>query len=133
MNIEQDIDFELSKLRKLAWRMDALFFIPSTNISVGLDNILGLVPVLGDALALGPSVYLIYKAKQLGATPGALAYMIANTVLDLIVGSIPIVGDIFDAIYNANIRNYRALETNLNKSAADAYEVSPYTPHIAAQ
>ena len=41
MNIEQDINHELSRLRKIAWRMDALFYIPGTNISIGLDNILG--------------------------------------------------------------------------------------------
>ena len=123
MNIEQDIDTELAKLRKIAWRMDAIFYIPRTNISIGLDNILGLIPVVGDAAALAPSIYLIYKARQLGATPGALAYMSFNTLLDFAIGSIPIVGDIFDVIYNANIRNYRALEVNLNKKAARAQEV----------
>lgn len=123
MNIEQDLDYELEKLRKLAVRMDALFFIPRTNISLGLDNILGLVPVVGDLLALGPSLYLIWRARQLGATPGALAYMLGNTMLDLVIGSIPIIGDIFDAIYNANIRNYRALRTNLNRRAARARNI----------
>ncbi len=124
MHIEQDLDFELKKLRKIAWRMDALFYIPRTNISVGLDNILGLIPVVGDTMALIPSIYLIYKARQLGATPGAIAYMTFNTFLDLVIGSIPIVGDIFDVVYNANIRNYRALEINLGKKAARAREVS---------
>ena len=120
MHIEQDIDLELKSLRKIAWRMDALFYIPRTNISVGLDNLLGLVPVVGDALAFGPSAYIIWKAHKLGATPGALAYMVLNTLLDLVIGSIPIIGDIFDVVYNANIRNYRALEKNLNKKAARA-------------
>lgn len=120
MHIEQDIDFELSKLRKIAWRMDALFYIPRTNISVGLDNILGLVPVVGDIAAIAPSVWMIRKAYQLGATPGTLAYMVGNSILDLLIGSIPIVGDIFDVVYNANIRNYRALERNLNRKAENA-------------
>lgn len=123
MNIQQDIDLELQHLRKIAWRMDALFYIPRTNISVGLDNLFGLVPVVGDILALGPSVYIVWKAHKLGATPGALAYMSLNTALDLVIGSIPIVGDIFDVVYNANIRNYRALEKNLNKKAARAKSV----------
>ncbi len=123
MHIEQNIDLEMNKLRRLAWRMDALFYIPRTNLSVGLDNILGLVPVIGDLMALGPSVYIIWKSKELGATRGALAFMTFNTVLDLVIGSIPIVGDIFDLVYNANIRNYRALEKNLNKKAARAKSV----------
>lgn len=124
MNIEQDIDYELKKLRVIAWRMDALFYIPGMNISVGLDNFFGLIPVVGDTMAVAPSLYMIYKAKQLGATPGALAYMISNTVVDLLIGSIPIIGDVFDVAYNSNIRNYRALERNLNRQAAQAYEVT---------
>lgn len=120
MNIEQDINYELSRLRKVAWRMDAIVFIPGTNISLGLDNLFGLVPIVGDMAALVPSVWMINKARQLGATPGALAYMSLNTLLDFVIGSIPLVGDIFDALYNANIRNYRALERNLNEKAARA-------------
>lgn len=123
MNIEQDIDYELQKLRRVAWRMDAIFYIPGTNVSVGLDNILGLIPVVGDTAALAPSVWMIWKAKQLGATPGALAYMSMNTTIDYLIGMIPIAGDIFDVVYNANIRNYRALERNLNVKAARATEV----------
>ncbi len=132
MNIEQDIDFELARLRRLAYRMDAIFFIPGTNISIGLDNILGLVPVVGDFLALLPSAWTIRRAHGLGATPGTLAYMTMNTVLDFVIGSIPVIGDIFDAIYNANIRNFKALERNLNKKAARAKPVrTTQIMHIA--
>ncbi|WP_303396721.1 DUF4112 domain-containing protein [Yoonia sp. 1_MG-2023] len=117
------MNYELSRLRKTAQRMDALFNIPRTNISVGLDNILGLVPVIGDIAALIPSLWMIKQAHRLGATPGTLAYMGLNTLVDFVIGSIPLIGDIFDVLYNANIRNYRALEINLNKKAARAKEV----------
>ena len=120
MNIEQDINYELARLRKVARRMDAIVFIPGTNISLGLDNLFGMVPIVGDLAALVPSIWMINKARQLGATPGALAYMSLNTLIDFVIGSIPLVGDIFDALYNANIRNYRALERNLNEKAARA-------------
>ena len=123
MNIEQNIDFELARLRKIAWRMDALFYIPRTNISVGLDNLVGLVPVVGDALTALPSLWIINEGRKLGASPGTIAFMMLNTVLDTLIGMIPVVGDIFDVIYNANIRNYRALERSLNKKAAYARTV----------
>ncbi len=110
--------------------MDALFYIPGTNISVGLDNFFGLIPVVGDIMAVAPSVYMIYKAKQLGATPSALAYMTSNTVVDLLIGSIPIIGDVFDVVYNSNIRNYRALERNLNKQVAAASEIAHQPKHL---
>ena len=133
MNIEhQTIDDELARLRKIAWRMDALFYIPRTNYSVGLDNILGLIPVVGDIATLAPSVWMIWKAHKLGATPGAIAFMISNLIADLLIGSIPLVGDIFDVIYNANIRNYRLLEKNLAKVATNAHQVSPRAPRALA-
>ena len=124
MNIEQDIDTELACLRRVAWRMDALFYIPRTNFSVGLDNILGLIPVIGDLASVAPSFWMIWRAHKLGATPGALAYMLFNTTTDLLIGSIPIVGAIFDGVYNANIRNYRLLEKNLAKTATQARDIS---------
>ncbi len=130
MNIEQDLDYELARVRRTARRMDALFYIPRTRLSIGFDNILGLIPVVGDFLALGPALWIVWKARQLGATPGALAYMLLNVLLDALVGSIPIFGDIFDMIYNANIRNYRALERNLNMQAAAARMV--YDPATLA-
>lgn len=123
MTIQNHLDDDLRQLRVVAMRMDALFVIPGTRVTVGLDNILGLVPMLGDLFALAPSVWIIYRAHQIDATPGTVAYMSLNTTLDFVVGSIPIVGDIFDVLYNANLRNYAALETNLNRRAARASEV----------
>ena len=123
MNIETNIDLELDRLRKLAWRMDALFMIPRTRVSVGLDNIMGLVPVVGDILTALPGLWMINRAYKLGASPGTLAYMVFNTTLDTAIGVIPIIGDIFDMLYCANIRNYNALERNLNEKAARAKTV----------
>lgn len=123
MNIQTDIDRELALLRKVAMRMDAIFTIPHTRITVGLDNIFGLVPVVGDLLAVAPSIWMIHRAYKIGATPGTVAYMTLNTALDLVIGSIPVIGDIFDVLYNANLRNYAALETNLNRRTARAREI----------
>ena len=125
MNIEQNMEFELARLRTIARRMDALFYVPGTRISIGLDNILGIIPLIGDMLCLGPSVWMVWKAHKLGATPGTLAYMSLNVFLDFAIGTIPLVGDIFDVLYNANIRNYRAFERNLNRKVAAAQPVAP--------
>jgi hypothetical protein len=109
--------------------MDALFTIPGTRVSVGLDNILGLIPVVGDIAAAIPSIWMIHRAHKIGATPGAVAYMAFNTALDLVIGMIPIVGDIFDVLYNANLRNYNALEVNLNRRTARAKHVHSQRIH----
>ena len=123
MSQQNHIDDDLRQLRIVAMRMDALFTIPGTRVTVGLDNILGLVPLVGDLLALAPSVWIIYRARQIGATPGTIAYMSLNTALDFFIGSVPVIGDLFDLLYNANLRNYAALETNLYRRSARAREV----------
>lgn len=127
MRPDPTLDDELARIRRVAWRMDALVMIPGTNYSLGLDNILGLVPVVGDALALAPSIWIVHRAYRIGASPGALAFMVANLVADVLIGSIPIVGDLFDIAYNANIRNYRLLERNLTERANRARPVGPVT------
>ncbi len=127
MNIhsQQDLETELSRLRTLATRLDALFTIPGTRINIGLDNILGFLPVVGDIAAFVPAAWLVWRARQLGATPGAQVVMAGNLVLDLTIGSIPIIGDAFDILYNANLRNYALLETNLAKRTARAQTINP--------
>jgi hypothetical protein len=114
------MDYKLNRLAKLAGRMDAIFTIPNTRIPVGLDNILGLIPVIGDTAAFVPSAYLVYRAHKIGASNGTVVLMVGNLLMDLVIGSIPIIGDIFDVLYNANLRNYALLEQNLNKKAARA-------------
>ena len=125
MQTQQDIDTELARLKTLANRLDALFTIPGTRINIGLENILGFVPVVGDLAAFAPAAWLVWRARQLGATPGAQVVMAGNLVLDLAVGSIPIIGDAFDILYNANLRNYALLERNLAQRAARAQTVNP--------
>ena len=120
---QQDLDTELERLKIIARRLDALFRIPGTRLTVGIDNLLGFIPVIGDAAALAPALWLVWKARQLGATPGALVVMLANLVIDLVIGSIPLIGDLFDIAYNANIRNMRLLEANLRKRSARAQPV----------
>lgn len=122
---QQDLETELEKLRTIARRLDALFRIPGTKLTVGFDNLLGFIPVIGDAAALAPALWLVWKARQLGATPGAQVVMLGNLAIDMIVGSIPFIGDLFDIAYNANIRNVRLLEANLAKRAARAQAVAP--------
>lgn len=105
--------------------MDALFRIPGTKLTVGIDNLLGFLPVIGDAAALVPALWLIWKARQLGTTPGAQIVMLGNLAIDLVIGAIPLIGDLFDIAYNANIRNVRLLEANLRKRASRAQPVTP--------
>lgn len=105
----------LARLDALARVMDSAFTIPGTNVTMGVDALLGLLPGIGDAIAATISSYLIWEAKQLGAPKLLLARMAGNVAVDTVVGSVPLVGDIFDVAYKANRKNVALLRRHLEK------------------
>ena len=86
----------LARLEALARLMDSAFVIPGTNIRMGLDGLIGLVPIAGDLIAGLVSSYLIWEARQLGASRWVIGRMMANTALDTLVGAVPLVTDVHD-------------------------------------
>jgi hypothetical protein len=103
----------LQQLRKLAQLLDSSWTIPGTRWRIGLDPLLGLLPGVGDAAGLLMAMYIIARAKELGASKWTLMRMTANVGIDALVGVVPAVGDLFDAAYKANIRNIGLLEKDL--------------------
>ncbi|MEM9525465.1 MAG: DUF4112 domain-containing protein [Bacteroidota bacterium] len=85
--------------------LDTKFRIPGTDIRFGADFILGLIPGAGDVLSLGMSGLLVATMAKHGASPRLVAKMLFNVALDALVGTIPILGNIFDLFYKANYRN----------------------------
>lgn len=105
---------ELASLARLSRILDAAIRIPGTDIRIGLDPILGLVPGLGDwAGALG-SGYILLRAASLGAARPTLLRMAANIGVDFMAGSVPVLGDIFDLGWRANERNMVLLRAHLD-------------------
>lgn len=98
------------KSRKFAELLDSWFTIPGTKIQVGLDPILGLVTGIGDLAGASLSVYFMFYATRLGANSSVLLRMFMNIMADLIIGAIPILGDLFDVAWKANLRNVKLLE-----------------------
>lgn len=109
---------EMRQLANLADWLDTRFRIPGTSIRFGLDGLIGLVPGLGDLAMLAPAFYLIGRAALLGAPLHVLARMLFNTSLDLVIGAIPVVGDIFDVAFKANRRNTAMLARFLERKKA---------------
>jgi hypothetical protein len=100
-----------SGLERLAWLMDRAFVIPGTNVRVGLDAILGLLPVGGDvATGLVQAGLVLYALAKYRVPKAVAARMAANVVLDVAIGAIPLVGDVFDVFFKANTRNVCLLE-----------------------
>ncbi|MGH6826780.1 DUF4112 domain-containing protein [Methyloceanibacter sp.] len=112
----------LKQVRFIACLMDDQFAIPGTNIRFGLDLILGLLPGLGDAMTSVISLLIVHHAWQSGASKLTLARMLGNVGVDFLVGSVPVVGDLFDVAWKANRKNARLLEAHLN-SRSGKWEV----------
>jgi len=97
------------RLAFLAWLLDSSIPIPGTRFTVGLDFLIGLVPILGDLIGVLISSFIVAEARRLGAPRSVLARMAFNVAVEGVVGLVPIVGDAFDAGWKANQRNVRLL------------------------
>ncbi|SET73939.1 protein of unknown function [Marinobacter segnicrescens] len=103
----------LRRVERFSRLMDSAIRIPGTRFSVGLDGLLGLVPVVGDMTGLLLSGYILVEAQRAGASRRARAHIVKNILLDAVVGSVPVLGDAFDFVYKANLRNARILREEL--------------------
>jgi hypothetical protein len=110
----------LERLEALAKLLDSSFFVPGTNIRMGLDGIIGLVPVVGDLISGAISSYLIWEARRLGASRWVIGRMAANTLIDTTIGAIPIVGDAFDVVFRTNVKNLALLRKHLARKGVIA-------------
>lgn len=100
---------------QLAWvdgfgrLLDTRFRIPGTDIRFGLDFILGLFPYAGDIISLIFSGLMIATMARHGAGGMLVVRMLGNVALDALVGTIPLLGDLFDLYFKANVRNLRLM------------------------
>lgn len=100
------------EIRHLAWLLDDAIRLPG-GFRIGLDGIVGLIPGIGDALGLAASGYIIFRARRFGVPRAVLARMIGNVTLEFLVGTIPLLGDLFDFAFKANRRNLALMEQYL--------------------
>ncbi|RIK76525.1 MAG: DUF4112 domain-containing protein [Planctomycetota bacterium] len=96
-------------IERLARWMDSAFTLPGTNIRFGFDALIGLLPGAGDTIATLVSLYILGIAQRAGASKATLLRMGVNIAADLLVGAIPVLGDLFDVYFQANRRNVALL------------------------
>ena len=108
------------RLTTLTRLMDGLFEIPLLRRKFGLDPIIGLVPVVGDLIPAAIGMYLVFEARELGASRWLQARMVGNLLLDLLVGAVPLLGDFFDLMFRAHHRNLKLLQKELGEPFIDA-------------
>jgi len=112
---QQKIDAAIKCLERFSKLTDSSIRIPFTQFKVGVDAIIGLVPVIGDAIGVLLSSYVLFEAHRVGASKSIKLKMIVNIIIDFFGGLIPLFGDFFDAFFKANTRNTTMLKDYLMK------------------
>ena len=103
----------LKRMRQLTRLLDNAIEIPVIKKRIGLDPIIGLIPGGGDTVSAALSGYIIIEAALMGVPREALIRMVINLVLDTAVGTVPVVGDVFDMVSKANVRNMQIVESHI--------------------
>jgi hypothetical protein len=105
--------------------MDEAVHVPMLGTRVGLDALLGLVPVAGDLISAGIGLYMVAQARELGASRWLQARMVGNLVVDVAVGAVPIAGDIADVYFKAHRRNLKLLQSAIGEPYIEVAEPRP--------
>lgn len=95
--------------------LEGLFVIPGTSRRVGLDSLVGLIPVVGDLATAAMGAWIVWEARNLGMSKWQITRMAANVGIDTLVGAIPFAGDIFDFLYKSNTKNLRIIRKHLDR------------------
>ena len=103
------------RVEALELLLERSFHIPGTKIPIGLDSIVGLVPVLGDVVTAAMGAYMVWEARNLGMSKWHLMRMAANVGVDTVLGAIPLAGDLFDFVWRSNSKNLRIIKKHLDK------------------
>ena len=104
---------ELESVEQISSLLDDRFRIPGTRIRFGFDAIVGLVPGVGDVLTSGFSLYIVSRARAAGVSKLKLGRMLWNVLVDVTLGTLPVVGDIFDVTWKSNRKNLHILRRHL--------------------
>ena len=101
---------KLIRLKRLSERLDNTFTIPGTKYKIGIEALIGAVPIIGDLIGGILASYIMYSGMKMGAPPRIITRMAVNIAIDFAIGSIPIIGDLFDLVWKANKKNVELIE-----------------------
>lgn len=120
--IQQGLDALPRDPKAVRQRVEALenilersLVLPGVKLPIGLDTIIGLVPIIGDVITAIMGLYMVWEARNLGLSRFQIARMIGNIGVDTLVGSVPVAGDFFDLFWRSNTKNLRIIKRHLDK------------------
>jgi hypothetical protein len=107
----------VGRMRAVAKLLDEQVEIPGTGFRIGIDPLVGAVPVVGDAVGAAVSLYIVAEAAYLGVSFSTVVRMLGNVAVDAVGGSVPYLGVVFDAVWKTNKRNLRLALNDLVEKA----------------
>ena len=113
--VGRDVESVRKRIEAMEHLLEGLFRIPGTNQKIGLDVILDLIPVGGDAIGALMGAWIVWEARNLGMSKMQMARMSGNVGLDFVLGLIPVVGAIPDFLFRSNTRNLKIIRRHLDK------------------
>ena len=105
----------VERLRRVARLLDSAIGIPGTRFRVGFDGLVGLIPGGGDALTALFALWIVYEARRLGLPGTKIARMLLNVGVDAAIGVVPVLGDLFDFAFKANLRNIAIIDRHFGE------------------
>jgi hypothetical protein len=106
----EDVRRRLEKLRSLQWLLDNAYRVPGTNIRFGWDALVGVVPWAGDVVTAFFACAIIVQAHHMRVPRVVQLRMVINVLIDIVVGVVPVFGDVADVFWKSNSRNFALLE-----------------------
>jgi hypothetical protein len=103
------------RIEALEMLLERSFVIPGVKMPIGLDSIVGLVPVIGDFVTAAMGAYIVWEANNLGLPKWKLWRMAGHIALDTALGAVPVAGDLFDMLYKSNTKNLKIIKRHLDK------------------
>lgn len=104
-----------ARVEAMEMLLERSFKVPGVNVPIGLDALIGLIPVLGDIVTTAMGAYIVWEARNLGLSKWQLTRMGANVAFDTVLGLVPLVGDAADFVFRSNSRNLRIIRKHLDK------------------
>ena len=109
---------KIERLRRLAWLIDAIGRVPGTRFRFGLNTVIGLAPGAGDAFLTLISLFIVFEAMQLGLPRRKIIRMLGNVAVEAALGTLPLLGDLLDVVWKANLRNLAIIDEHFGMVSA---------------
>ncbi|MFC7143116.1 DUF4112 domain-containing protein [Halosimplex aquaticum] len=114
---DTDEQAALSRARRVAHLLDEAVRVPVIGYRIGIDPILGIAPISGDLVAALASLYIVFKAVEVGVPGRHVAAMLGRVGVEFVLGSVPVLGTILDAGWKVNKRNVDIIEAHIEEAA----------------